>query len=183
MANLSSRSWKTLRTSRRLFIAAMALVSPWVAAGELTIRVSPRAAPQIAAFYEARGFQAPAVKLISGHCFIGVTVKNNTDQVVWLEPRYWRIVAADQPGSGIRPLDRDYWQQRWQQIGLPPSKQATFGWTQLPESRDLQPLEPVGGNIAIPATTRPFALELRFATGQDRAGPEIQRRFDGLRCR
>jgi len=161
----------------------MAFVSPWVVAGELTIRVSPRAVPQIAAFYEARGFPEPAVKLISGHCFIGVTVKNDTDTVVWLEPGRWRAVPAEKPGTGVAPLDRDYWQQQWLKIGLPPAKQATFRWTQLPESRDLRPQEPVGGNISIPATTRPFALELRFATGQDRAGPEIRRRFDGLHCR
>jgi len=161
----------------------MALVSPWAAAGELTMRVSPRAAPQIAAFYEARGFPAPAVKLISGHCFLGVTVKNNTDQVVWLEPGRWRIYGQDLPGTGIPPLDRDYWQKRWQEIGLSPAKQATFRWTQLPESRDLRPQEPVGGNISIPATSGQFALELLFATGQDRSGPEIRRRFEGLRCR
>jgi len=183
MASPKSRNWKTLRISRWIVIATMALVSPWVVAGELAIRVSPRAAPQIAAFYEARGFPVPAVKLISGHCFIGVTLKNDTDKVVWLEPGRWRIIETDNPATESQPLDRHYWQQRWREIGLAASKQATFRWTQLPESRDLQPQEPVGGNIAIPATARPFALELRFATGRERSGPEIRRRFDGLRCR
>lgn len=177
------RDWNSLRTIKPLALVILVALSPAAAAAELVIKVSPRASEQLAAFYEARGFPAPAVKLISGHCFIGVTVKNRTDKVVWLEPGRWRIVGADKSHKGIRPLDNDYWQRRWQEIGLSPAKQATFRWTQLPKSRDLQPQEPVGGNIAIPATTGPLALELRFATGQGRTGPEIRRRVGGLRCR
>lgn len=172
-----------MRRIRLLGLATFVALSPLAVASTLMVKVSPRASEQIAAFYEARGFPPPAVRLVSGHCFIGVTVKNRTGNVVWLEPGRWRFVMTEKDGNDFRPLDSEYWQRRWQEIGLSPAKQATFRWTQLPKSRDLQPQEPVGGNIAIPATTGSFALELRFATGPDRSGPEIRRRFDGLRCR
>lgn len=148
----------------------------------LEIRVQVRTAEQIAAFYEARGFSVAALKRISQHCFIGVAVFNHTNDVVWLETDRWRVVPTATPGETLVPLQAGYWREIWQEIGLAKAKQATFRWTQLPEVRDLQPQEPVGGNIAIPGRSGTLSLDLVLVTGQDREGREIRRRFSGLRC-
>jgi hypothetical protein len=107
-------------------------------------------------------------------------MRHQRRDVVWLEPSRWRFVDAG--GRGIRHLDRAYWARRWETLAVPAASRATFGWTQLPESRDLLPGEPVGGNVVIEPPAGPFRLELRFATGADKRGPELRAVVEGLSC-
>ena len=62
------------------------------------------------------------------------------------------------------------------------ANRATFGWTQLPEVRDLRPSEPVGGNVALLPPPGRFRLEARFATGVHKQGKEIVVILDDLSC-
>ncbi len=145
----------------------------------LSIRLSPRTPQQVAAFYEARGFPPRAVHVLKQSCFVTVRIHNRSNTVVWLEPDNWRfLVRKDE----IRRLDRPHWTGQWQRLGVSQANRSTFGWTLLPESRDLQPDEPVGGNITLPRTDRPFAVEARFATGADKQGKTLTVRFDDVRC-
>jgi hypothetical protein len=146
----------------------------------LKLSAAPRTPDQISAFYLARGFPAAAVDELAAACFVTVGVRNERRDVVWLEPGRWRFVAEN--GEQVQRLDRAYWDGRWEVLSVPDRSRATFGWTQLPEVRDLQPGEPVGGNVALKPVAGPFALEARFSTGADRRGPELVIRVPGLRC-
>jgi hypothetical protein len=106
-------------------------------------------------------------------------IENRGKRVVWLELRNWHFLADK---GEIRPLDRKYWTTVWDEIGLPRANRATFGWTQLPEVRDLQPGEPVGGNVILPATDETFSLQADFLTGKDKRAGLISARFENLRC-
>ena len=112
-------------------------------------------------------------------CFMTTIIRNKSDTVIWLEPKRWRFLTDK---GELQRLDRSYWQSKWQELKIPQSKRSTFGWTLLPETRDLRPDEPVGGNIVLPLTDQPFSLEARFATGNDKRGKEIVLRFETLRC-
>ena len=134
---------------------------------------------QIAAFYEARGFPKNAIERLRKTCFLMAHVENRGDEILWLDLQDWRFVGAT---GELRRLDREYWQAVWDELNLPQANRSTFGWTQLPEVRDLQPGEPVGGNLVLPLTAGPFTLEADFLTGKDRRHGRIEVRLRDLHC-
>lgn len=146
----------------------------------IAMHVSPRTPEQISAFYEARGFPRGAIEELAKSCFVTVGLQNRRTDIVWIEPARWRFYDA--AGNAIERRARAWWEARFEKLGVPPASRATFGWTQLPESRDLRPGEPVGGNVTLAPVRGTFTLEARFATGGDRRGPEIAVRFDNLAC-
>lgn len=147
---------------------------------DLVVHAQARTPDQTTAFYLGRGFPAAMLKEFNQSCFVTVSMRHTRPDVVWLEPARWRLRDAN--GRIIERRDRHYWNRVWKAINAPHASRATFGWTQLPESRDLQPDEPVGGNITIVPPTGPFSLEFRFATGKNKTGPEIVGRIEGLVC-
>ncbi len=167
-----------------LWIAALwapaAAAQPAYSGQGIEMRVEPRTPEQISAFYEARGFPRAAVEALSKACFITVGIQNRREDIVWLEPARWEFFDA--AGQSIERPPRAYWEERFVKLGVPPANRATFGWTQLPEVRDLRPGEPVGGNITLVPVRGTFTLVARFVTGSDRRGPEIVLRFDKLTC-
>ena len=152
---------------------------PYVDNPELFMLLRLHTPEQIAAFYEARGFIPAAVERIRRTCFITVHIHNKSDTVLWLETANWRISANGKP---VRRFGRDYWDGVWDEINLPQASRSTFGWTQLPEVRDLQPTEPVGGNIALPRDGRSFTIEADFFTGQDKRKGMVSVTFENLQC-
>jgi hypothetical protein len=157
---------------------------PPVPAGDsdqgLELTAQTRTPDQMAAFYIGRGFPAAMLVPIAHACFLSVGMRHTRDDVLWLEPSRWRLLDAK--GNSVQRLDRDYWNKVWETLQAPPASRATFGWTQLPESRDLQPGEPLGGNITLVPPAGAFSLEMRFATGRDKKGPEVVARIEGLTC-
>lgn len=149
-------------------------------ARELGFSISVRTPEQVTAFYSARGFPDQAVRALVNSCLLTVGMHNNRPDVVWLELANWRFTDAQ--GREVRRITRRDWEARWEQLQVPPASRATFGWTQLPESRDLQPGEPVGGNVAVLPPTGPFTLEARFRTGQRKDGPVLRVHIPDLRC-
>lgn len=193
MASRSSKAWNSLKTTSAgsglccllLLALAQAPRSAQAAADGQTVdglylKATVRSPVQISAFYEARGFPAQATTLLARHCFITVIVRNRSDRVVWLEPGRWAIRGGE--GNTVTPLSPGYWERQWDKIGLSAAKRSTFRWSQLPQSRDLQPHEPVGGNLSIPRIPGDFTLDTAFATGSGGSGPVIRARFPGLRC-
>ena len=146
----------------------------------IELHASPRTPEQIAAFYEARGFPHTAIEALTQTCFVTVSFHNRGGDVVWLELSRWRFV--DEQGREVKRRDRAYWSALWEKLGVPKANRATFGWTQLPEVRDLQPSEPVGGNVALPPPSGRFRLEARFATGARKQGKGIVVILDDLSC-
>lgn len=146
----------------------------------VSISVTPRTPVQVATFYEARGFPEVALARLRAVCFLTVTIHNRSTDVAWLELDRWRLVEAT--GAERPRLPRAHWERIWEELDLPKARRATFGWTQLPESRDLQPGESVGGNIAIVPPAGEFTLEIRFATGAHKDGKELHLRRARLSC-
>lgn len=146
----------------------------------LSLSLTVRAPDQLLAFYSARGFPAPALDHITRACFVTVSVRNERDSVVWLELAHWRFYDAR--GRELRRIARPDWNTLWEKIRLPAANRSTFGWTLLPETRDLQPREPVGGNVTLAAPAAPFTLEARFYTDRDKRGQLLTVRVPGLSC-
>jgi hypothetical protein len=153
--------------------------APSVESGGLYMFVRLNTPDQMAAFYEARGFPRGAIERLRRTCFVMAHVENRGDNVIWLELKNWHFRSGQQE---LHRLDRNYWDSVWDEIGLPQASRSTFGWTQLPGERDLQPGEPVGGNVILPATDEPFTLQADFLTGENRRAGMISVRFENLRC-
>ncbi|MEK7260559.1 MAG: hypothetical protein AAB068_00825 [Pseudomonadota bacterium] len=147
---------------------------------DIVLHASPRTPDQIAAFYEARGFPRTAIEALTKTCFVTVSFHNRSGDVAWLELSRWRFV--DEQGREVKRRGRAYWNALWEKLGVPMANRATFGWTQLPEVRDLRPSEPVGGNVTLPPPSGRFRLEARFATGARKQGKDIVVILDDLSC-
>ena len=152
---------------------------PHIETDELLVVLRPRTPEQMAAFYEARGFPQAALERISDTCFVTVHIRNRGNRIIWLDLAEWRFRSAGRP---LRRLDRDYWQTQWDAIELRQASRSTFGWTLLPEIRDLQPDEPVGGNIVFPGHTLAFDMTLKLPTGKQRRGETITLEFNDIDC-
>jgi len=152
---------------------------PFVENDQLLVVLMPRTPEQMAAFYEARGFPDDAIARIRKTCFVTVHIENKSRSVIWLEQKNWRITSNSKP---LPRLSSDYWDAQWDDIDLPLAKRSTFGWTQLPLVRDLQPDEPVGGNVVFPGTTDSFDLEAPFYVGEDKRNGMLVIRFENVQC-
>jgi hypothetical protein len=142
--------------------------------------VSARTPEQIGAFYAARGLPPAALQELSKVCFLTVGLHNRRSETLWLEPAQWRFLDAK--GNAFSRIARPEWTARWQALQVPLAAQSTFGWTQLPESRDLYPDESVGGNVTVVPPTGNFSLIARFRTGADGKGKMIELTVPGLSC-
>ncbi len=147
--------------------------------GALRVHANPRTPQQIAAFYIGRKFPPQMVALLRQQCFITFGIRNRSDHVIWLDQSRWRFSAG---GETLRPMDRAYWKQKWQELEMPLAAQSTFRWTLLPETLDFRPNESEGGNIVLPRTDKPISLTARFAVRGTEGGDTIEVNFDNLRC-
>jgi len=146
---------------------------------DIQVRLIFRKPEQLAAFYIGRGFKQDAINKIQETCFITAIIKNRNIDVLWLELDNWTFRHEDQP---VTRIDRSYWKQKWQEINLPMNHQSTFGWTLLPEVRDLRRDESAGGNVVIPKQPGPFNLTMRFKTGAHKKGEEKIINFQNISC-
>jgi hypothetical protein len=140
--------------------------------------ISVRPAEGTAAFYAARGFPKDMVAAIATACLVGVGILNGREDVLWLELKNWRF--TDTQGQEVKRITRPAWDARWEAMNAPLAARATFDWPQLPESRDLQPGEPVAGNVAVETPAGEFSLTAGFRTGN---GEQFEVRVPGLRCK
>ncbi len=145
----------------------------------LRLSLSARTPSQLRAFYSARGMPENAVQEIARSCFITAGVHNSRNETVWLELQQWRFVTAN--GAELTRITPKEWRARWTRLNVPRAAQSTFGWTQLPEVRDLQPDESVGGNIPLLPSTEEFTLIARFALGEQK-DRVLEIRVPQLRC-
>jgi hypothetical protein len=142
--------------------------------------ISARTPEQMSAFYGARGMPATALQELAKACFLTVGLHNHRTETLWLEPANWRFIDAK--GNPVKPISRQEWKARWTALQVPLAAQSTFGWTQLPESRDLYPDESVGANISIEPPTGSFSLIARFRTGTLGDGAILELTVPNLTC-
>jgi len=146
---------------------------------EVYMRLVIRSKDQLSAFYVGRGFPQNAIDEILKTCFITPLVRNKTLDALWVEPDSWSFIGDNQP---IARIKRDYWDKPWKDTGLSLAHQSTFGWTLMPETRDLRIDEGVGGTVAIPMQAKPFTLKARFNTGLNKEGKPKIIEFKGITC-
>jgi hypothetical protein len=172
--------------SRLLFLFLLFWFSPAFSADAklaqdgVELFVSARTPEQMRAFYGARGMPPAALQEISKACFLTVGVRNRRAKTLWLEPAAWRFFDAN--GKPIAHISRQQWKARWVALQVPLAAQSTFGWTQLPESRDLYPDESAGANISIVPPAGSFSLVARFRSGANGDGPMIELTVPNLSC-
>jgi len=152
---------------------------PYIENDAMLVGLIPRSPEQMAAFYEARGFPREAIDRIRQTCFVTVHIENKSPDTIWLELDRWSFTSNGKP---LPRLDAGYWKAQWDSIDLRQASRSTFGWTQLPPVRDLQPDEPVGGNLVFPGETETLNIEARFRSGADRQGELITIGFGNIRC-
>jgi len=153
--------------------------SPRYKDAQVSVRVVMRTPDQLTAFYLGREFNRAAIDKILETCFVTPIIHNKTLDVLWLELDEWQFSQGDKI---IPRIKRDYWPDKWQEAELPQSHQSTFGWTLMPEVRDLRLDEGVGGSVVIPMQSRPFTLTMKFRTGADKQGPVKTVVFEDLKC-
>ena len=146
---------------------------------QISVRLVMRTPDQLAAFYLGREFNRAAIDQILATCFVTPIVHNKTLDVLWLELDAWQF---SRDGKPIARIKRDYWPDKWRESGLSQAHQSTFGWTLMPEVRDLRLDESVGGSVVIPRQTRPFRLTMHFHTGADKRGPVKTVVFEEVKC-
>lgn len=146
---------------------------------ELAVGLTPRTPQQIAAFYEARGFNTSMVEKLKQQCFITVWIHNKSSQVIWLDLVLWRFSNSD---GVIERRDRHYWKAVWNEMQIPLAHQSTFRWTLLPEILDFRPDEREGGNIILPRDDKPIQIQASFPTGADKSGTPIKVNFKNIQC-
>ena len=167
-------------------ITLMLVVSNIQAAQSIVVKTphmevdfTPRTANQMGSFYEARGFPKAMRDVLKKQCFITVGIHNKSKTKIWLDMSNWKFTAGGEP---IVREHRDYWKQRWQNMGMPLSKQSTFRWTLIPETLDYLPDEHEGGNILLPFSDKPISITATFATGENKQGETIVITTDKLFC-
>jgi hypothetical protein len=153
--------------------------SPRYKDSQISARVIMRTPDQLTAFYLGREFNRAAIDKILETCFVTPIIHNKTLDVLWLELDEWQFSQGDKV---IPRIKRDYWPDKWRAAGLPQSHQSTFGWTLMPEVRDLRLDEGVGGSVVIPMQSEPFKLTMKFQTGADKQGPVKTIVFEDLKC-
>lgn len=146
---------------------------------EMEIYFKPRTANQMGAFYEARGFPKEMRDVLRQQCFITVGIYNKSNKKIWLDMSNWKFTVGGKP---IKREHRDTWKQRWQNMGIPLSKQSTFRWTLIPETLDYLPGEREGGNILLPFTDKRIGITATFSTGENKQGKKIVISTDKLFC-
>lgn len=146
---------------------------------EIYMRLVIRNKEQLTGFYTGREFPKPAIDEILKTCFITPMVLNKKFDALWVEPDSWIFMIDGKP---IQRITRDYWKAVWQDTGLSLAHQSTFGWTLMPETRDLRFDEGVGGSIVIPMQKKAFTLKARFNTGLDKKGKARVITFKNVLC-
>ena len=152
---------------------------PFYEDDEVAIRIVLRNPQQLTAFYLGRGFNRPAIDRIIKTCFITPVIHNKTLPLLWLELDHWRFTRGNEE---IPRIKRGYWRKQWQEAELPQAHRSTFGWTLMPEARDLRLDERVGGSVVIPKQTKPFTLIMNFHTTRDKQGRIKTVGFEDIEC-
>ncbi|MGD8843551.1 MAG: hypothetical protein PVJ83_08770 [Gammaproteobacteria bacterium] len=153
--------------------------SPRYEDDQVEARVVMRTPDQLRAFYIAREFNPASIDKILATCFITPVIHNKRFEYLWVDLDAWRFTQGDR---AIPRIKRDYWPDKWREAGLPQAQQSTFGWTLMPEVRDLRLDEGVGGSVVLPAQSGPFTLTMNFPTGADRRGPVKTIVFENIQC-
>ena len=160
-------------------VGATATQPAGIATERIEIQFAPRSPNQLMSFYEARGFPAEMIDILSKQCFITVRIHNKSEEKIWHDLASWQF---SHNGETLERRHRNYWLDKWQSMNMPQASISTFRWTLIPEQLDYLPDEEEGGNIILPRVDGPITLRASFATGDNKQGEVINIEYDGLYC-
>lgn len=143
------------------------------------IKLVPRTPDQVAAFYEARGFPKSAIAEIRSRCFITVSIRSKSKEILWHNLDSWFFRTGEKE---LTRIHRNQWFKRWRSMSLEQSLQSTFRWTLLPESLDFRPDEGEGGNITLVKTDESITLIGKFKTGKEKNTSEFDFTINNIHC-
>ena len=154
---------------------------------EIYMRIVLRTPEQLTGFYFGRKFKQAAIDEILKTCYITPIIKNKKFDALWLELDNWEFYLEtkmdnEADNKPIKRIKRDYWEKIWRKVSLPMAHQSTFGWTLMPEARDLRFDESVGGSIVLPMQSKPFTLKANYKTGMNKLGKTKTVVFKGISC-
>jgi len=153
--------------------------APGISTEQIEIQFNPRSPNQLMSFYEARGFPAEMIDVLSQQCFITVRIHNKSKEVIWHDLANWQFSHNGQP---LKREHRNYWLDKWHTMNMPQASISTFRWTLIPETLDYLPDEEEGGNIILPRVTGPISVTASFTTGDDKQGRVLNIEYDKLYC-
>jgi len=153
--------------------------APGVSTEHIEIQFNPRSPNQLMSFYEARGFPAEMIDVLSQQCFITVRIHNKSKEVIWHDLANWQF---SHDGKPLKREHRNYWLDKWHSMNMPQASISTFRWTLIPETLDYLPDEEEGGNIILPRVDGPISVTASFTTGNDKQGPVLNIEYDKLYC-
>ncbi len=146
---------------------------------DIKVRIFLRSPDQMQAFYEGREFPIAAIKEITKTCNITAVIKNKSKDILWLILNEWEFKSDNKT---ITRIDRTHWNKIFKAANLKQAHRSTFGWTLLPENRDLRPDEGVGGGVTIPGNIKTVDLVLNFPTGKNKTGPLKSITINNISC-
>lgn len=153
--------------------------APGISTEQIEIQFNPRSPNQLMSFYEARGFPAEMIDVLSQQCFITVRIHNKSKEVIWHDLANWQFSHNGQP---LKREHRNYWLNKWHTMNMPQASISTFRWTLIPETLDYLPDEEEGGNIILPRVNGPISVTASFTTGDDKQGRVLNIEYDKLYC-
>lgn len=145
----------------------------------IEIQFAPRTPNQMMSFYEARGFPAEMIDILSRQCFITVRIHNKSKEKIWHDLTNWQFHHNGKP---LKREHRNFWLDKWHAMEMPLASISTFRWTLIPEALDYLPNEEEGGNIILPRVDGPITVKASFETGNDKQGKKITIEYDELYC-
>ncbi|MGV6825509.1 MAG: hypothetical protein ACWA5Q_00910 [bacterium] len=145
----------------------------------LQLLMFPRSPNQMVAFYTGRKFPAEMIDILEQQCFVTIGIHNRGLNKLWLNLENWEF---EHDGKPLQRLDRQYWLNRWSDMGMPQAKISTFRWTLIPEKLDYLPGEQEGGNIILPRVKGPVTLRAKFKIGENQEMKPLRIEFDQLFC-
>jgi len=146
---------------------------------EVYMRLIMRSDEQLSAFYQGREFSQEAIREILQTCYVTPIIKNKKFDVLMLDLTHWSFYVDGKP---LPRIDRLYWATQWQAISMKQAHRSTFGWTLMPEQRDLRFDEGVGGAVVVQRQSKPMELVARFVTTIGDKKSEKIIRFKGFKC-
>ena len=146
---------------------------------DVLLRFISLSSQQIGSFYEGREFDKAAVTKLMSSCYVTVIITNKTNDILWLDLDAWTF---NQNGQSFKRQTRAYWDRQWDEIGLTQAHRSTFGWTLMPDVRNLYTNESVGGRIPVPMQSKTFSVTLNFPTGANKQGKEKSIKVDDMSC-
>lgn len=104
--------------------------------GGIQVRLTQISPDQARAFYQARGFSAPATERYAAECVFMTVVRNTGDTPIRHRLSDWRYLYAGQTRA-LR--SKTEWERLWQKQGVAEPARIAFNWAQFPATQTFAP--------------------------------------------